>query len=229
MHPCCLGMWQVLWWFVATLLYWMESIGRSMSTPVLKTGRAVFIEIKTFENIAGKNPAGKMSMSIMLHFDNLSRSNSSIKRKRGWIWTVLYHFLVWWHWHITAHIQTFRFHQTNQIHYIDMIIDHSGHELFRMGNRGWWHFTIIYILRFGNLMLEIIIVCNHKMSYIFHSKFTFCHVFKVFCWPSSTITSRKTLSARNSVVEDGWRNTWKFTLNFGKERKEASINRTNHI
>ena len=65
-----------------------------MSTPVLKTGRAVFIEIKTFENIAGKNPAGKKS--IMLHFDNLSRStNSSIKRKRGWIWTVLYHFLVW--------------------------------------------------------------------------------------------------------------------------------------
>ena len=98
----------------------------------------------------------------MLHIDNLSRSNSSIKRKRGWIWTVLYHFLVWWHWHITAHIQTFRFHQTNQIHYIDMIIDHSGHELFRMGNRGWWHFTIIYILRFGNPMLEIIIVCNHK-------------------------------------------------------------------
>lgn len=130
--------------------------------PSFENWKSSLYRNKTFENIAGKNPAGKMSMSIMLHFDNLSRSNSSIKRKRGWIWTVLYHFLVWWHWHITAHIQTFRFHQTNQIHYIDMIIDHSGHELFRMGNRGWWHFTIIYILRFGNPMLEIIIVCNHK-------------------------------------------------------------------
>ena len=128
--------------------------------PSFENWKSSLYRNKTFENIAGKNPAGKIS--IMLHIDNLSRSNSSIKRKRGWIWTVLYHFLVWWHWHITAHIQTFRFHQTNQIHYIDMIIDHSGHELFRMGNRGWWHFTIIYILRFGNPMLEIIIVCNHK-------------------------------------------------------------------
>ena len=42
-----------------------------------------------------------------------------------------------------------------------MIIDHSGHELFRIGNRGWRHFTIIYILRFGNPMLDIIIVHNH--------------------------------------------------------------------
>ena len=227
MHP-------LLPWYVASSLVvcgyssLLNGKYRSVNVyPSFENWKSSLYRNKTFENIAGKNPAGKIS--IMLHIDNLSRSNSSIKRKRGWIWTVLYHFLVWWHWHITAHIQTFRFHQTNQIHYIDMIIDHSGHELFRMGNRGWWHFTIIYILRFGNPMLDIIIVCNHKMSYIFHSKFTFCHVFKVFCWPSSTITSRKTLSARNSVVEDGWRNTWKFTLNFGKERKEASINRTNHI
>ena len=106
-----------------------------MSTPVLKTGRAVFIEIKTFENIAGKNPAGKKS--IMLHFDNLSRSNSSIKRKRGWIGLS---YIIFWCGDTDISQRIFKLSGfTKPIKSItfDMIIDHSGHELFRMGNRGW--------------------------------------------------------------------------------------------
>ena len=100
------------------LFYWMESIGRSMSTPVLKTGRALFIQIRHLKILLEKIQKERCQSCCTLIIICLDLSNSSIKRKRGWIWTVLYHFLVWWHWHITAHIQTFRFHQTNQIHYI---------------------------------------------------------------------------------------------------------------
>ena len=102
-----------------------------MSTPVLKTGRAVFIEIKTFENIAGKNPAGKMSMSIMLHFDNLSRSNSSIKIGKGGGFGLSY--IIFWCGDTDISQRIFKlsgFNKPIKSITFDMIIDHSGHELF---------------------------------------------------------------------------------------------------
>ena len=83
MHP-------LLPWYVASSLVvcgyssLLNGKYRSVNVyPSFENWKSSLYRNKTFENIAGKNPAGKIS--IMLHIDNLSRSNSSIKRKRGWI------------------------------------------------------------------------------------------------------------------------------------------------